>query len=94
MAEGAQSTGEADGIVSDDLNVNIGFTPKPPRPPKRHPVLDICALFVAAGLIATVAHSSALFGILWGCFILAYIFQYAKGSEMRKKSEGGNPPPE
>lgn len=92
MAQNSQSTRKARRIMSDDLNVNIGFTPKPPKPPKRHPIIDIMAIFFASALIGTVAQSSVVFAVVCAACIIAYVMQYAKGSEMRNKSKGENTP--
>ncbi len=53
--------------------LHISFEPAPPKPKKVHRARDVCWLILASGLIGTVFHSSAVFGIVAGLSIVLYI---------------------
>lgn len=53
--------------------VEISFTPAPPRPKKVRKWVDVPLIVISCGIIATVFHSSALFGVLCGAMLLLYL---------------------
>ena len=68
-----------------EINLNVSFTPAPPRPRRRHSLGGVVAILFAAALIGTASGSSIVFGVVAGISLLLYVFFPANGTVRQGK---------
>ena len=57
-----------------DINVNLSFTPAPPRPKRRRRLFDVLSILFAAALIGTATgNSGTVFAVVAALAIFLYI---------------------